>query len=190
MFDPHKRFTLKLGLATAASLALPPIGFPQKPFLTLTDLVGRTVTLAKEPQTFVVANYIANFLFVGGAAGVDRIVGITADGWESTRYAECLRFTQAFPKLKNIPSIGGYHDDILNTERILSIKPDVLLLGITQYNQNAQRLSILEEAGISVIALDYHAMKLENHIKSTQILGSLHIERKSPQSRSIGIVVL
>ena len=61
----------------------------------------------------------------------------------------------------------------MNTERILAIKPDVLLLGITQYAQNAQRLRLLEKAGIAVIVLDYHAMTLENHVKSTQILGQL-----------------
>lgn len=173
MFDPSRRLTLKFGLAAAGAMGLPSVAFSQKPFLTLTDLANREVTLAKQPQTFVVANYIANFLFVGGANCVNRIVGITADGWESTRYAEYVRYTEAFPALKKIPSIGGYHDDILNTERILAIKPDVLLLGITQYAQNAQRLRLLEKAGIAVIVLDYHAMTLENHVKSTQILGQL-----------------
>ena len=173
MFDPNKRLTLKFGLAAASAMGLPSVALSQKPFLTLTDLANRRVSLAKQPQTFVVANYIANFLFVGGAAGVNRIVGITADGWEATRYAEYTRYTEAFPTLKEVPSIGGYHDDILTTERILAIKPDVLLLSLTQYAQNAQRLRLLENAGIAVIVLDYHAMTLENHVKSTQILGQL-----------------
>ena len=181
MFDPSKRLALKFGLAAASMMGLPSVVFSQKPWLTLTDLAQRTVTLTKKPETFVVANYIANFLFVG----IDRIVGITADGWESTRYAEYIRFTEAFPMLKKIPSIGGYHDDILNTERILAIKPDVLLLGVTQYAQNAQRLHLLEKAGIAVIVLDYHAMTLQNHVKSTQILGQL-LDRKKDPSLSRG----
>ena len=173
MFNSERRFYLKAAAAATLSLNWPALAFSQTPFLQLTDLAGRSVVLSRKPQRFVVANYIANFLFVGGAKAVDQIVGITADGWESTRYAEYVRLTQAFAQLKNIPSIGGYHDDILNTEKILSLKPDVVILGQTQYAQNAQRLRLLEKAGIAVVVLDYHAMTLQNHVKSTQLLGKL-----------------
>ena len=152
--------------------------------MRLTDLLNRSVVLTEKPQRFVVANYIANFLFVGGAQVIDQIVGLTADGWQSTRYAEYVRLTEAFPKLKDIPSIGGYHDDILNTEKILSFKPDVLIVGKTQFAQNAQRLDLLKKAGISVVVLDYHAMTLQNHVKSTQILGQL-LDREKVASEQI-----
>ena len=173
MINDRRRFYLKTAVATALSLNLPRTVFAQAPFLQFTDLAGRSVVLTRKPNRFVVANYIANFLFVGGAKAVHQIVGITADGWKSTRYAEYVRLTEAFTQLKNIPSIGGYHDDILNTEKILSLKPDVVILGQTQYAQNAQRLNLLEKAGIAVVVLDYHAMTLENHVKSTQLLGKL-----------------
>lgn len=184
MFNSERRFYLKAAAAATLSLNWPALAFSQTPFLQLTDLAGRSVVLSRKPQRFVVANYIANFLFVGGAKEVDQIVGITADGWESTRYAEYVRLTQAFAQLKNIPSIGGYHDDILNTEKILSLKPDVVILGQTQYAQNAQRLRLLEKAGIAVVVLDYHAMTLQNHVKSTQLLGKL-LNRESVAEEQI-----
>lgn len=184
MHGSSRRFCLKAAAASALTLSLPQVAFSQAPFLRLTDLANRSVVLTGKPQRFVVANYIANFLFVGGARAINQIVGLTADGWQSTRYAEYVRLTEAFPQLKNIPSIGGYHDDILNTERILSLKPDVVLLGQTQYAQNAQRLSMLEKAGISVIVIDYHAMTLENHVKSTQLLGKL-LDRESVADEQI-----
>ena len=184
MFNSERRFYLKAAAAATLSLNWPALAFSQTPFLQLTDLAGRSVVLSRRPQRFVVANYIANFLFVGGAKAVDQIVGITADGWESTRYAEYVRLTQAFAQLKNIPSIGGYHDDILNTEKILSLKPDVVILGQTQYAQNAQRLRLLEKAGIAVVVLDYHAMTLQNHVKSTQLLGKL-LNRESVAEEQI-----
>ena len=142
MINDRRRFYLKTAVATALSLNLPRTVFAQAPFLQFTDLAGRSVVLTRKPNRFVVANYIANFLFVGGAKAVHQTVGITADGWKSTRYAEYVRLTEAFTQLKNIPSIGGYHDDILNTEKILSLKPDVVILGQTQYAQNAQRLNL------------------------------------------------
>ena len=178
MINSGRRFYLKAAAATALYLNWPSFALAQTGSFGLTDLVGRSIVLTQKPQRFVVANYIANFLFVGGAESVNHIVGITADGWQSTRYAEYVRLTQAFPQLKNISSIGGYHDDILNTEKILALKPDVVILGQTQYVQHARRLSLLEKAGIAVVVFDYLAMKLENHVKSTQLLGKL-LDRES-----------
>lgn len=75
--------------------------------------------------------------------------------------------------MKELPSIGGYHDDILNAEKILALHPDVLLIGKTQYAENNQRIKTFEKAGIKVVVLDYHAMTTDNHTKSTEILGKL-----------------
>ncbi|MBO7173273.1 MAG: ABC transporter substrate-binding protein, partial [Burkholderiaceae bacterium] len=133
----------------------------------------RTVTFDQEPKRFVVANYVANFLLVAGEANLDKVVAIPGDGWEAMRKGEYRAYTKAFPELKTLPSIGGYHDDILNSEKILALKPDVLLVNRSQYQINNQRLQTLEKAGIKVVVLDYHAMKQANHIQSTKILGRL-----------------
>lgn len=80
----------------------------------VTDIEGRKVHFEDQPKTFVVANYIANFMMVGGAPSLDKVVALTKDGWEDTRYGEYQVFTKSFPRMKDLPSIGGYHDDILN----------------------------------------------------------------------------
>lgn len=139
----------------------------------ITDIEGRQIHFDKQPKTFIVANYIANFLMVGGKDNLSKVTALTKDGWEDTRYGEYQVFTRSFPILKELPSIGGYHDDILNAERILSLHPDVLLIGRTQYTENNQRIKTFEKAGIKVVVLDYHAMTTENHTKSTEILGKL-----------------
>lgn len=143
------------------------------PAVSFTDIAGREVQLDSLPKTFVVANYIANFLMVGGADSLNKVVGMTFDGWEDTRYGEYVVYTETFPKLKTIPSIGGYHDNILDSEKILSLHPDVLLVGRSQFADNNQKIDIFEKAGIKVVVLDYHAMKVENHTQSTMILGQL-----------------
>ena len=139
----------------------------------ITDIEGRKVHFEDQPKTFIVANYIANFMMVGGAASLEKVVALTKDGWEDTRYGEYQVFTKSFPKMKDLPSIGGYHDDILNAEKILSLHPDVLLIGRTQYAENSQRIKAFEKAGIKVVVLDYHAMTTVNHTLSTEILGKL-----------------
>lgn len=141
--------------------------------ISFTDLAGRRVTLAKRPERFVVANYILNFLMISGASGVDKIVGLTQDGWLETRRGEYTLLKDAFPALMDKPSIGGYHDSILNSEKILALKPDVVLVNRTQFADNTGRLRIFEAAGIPVVVLDYHSMTLANHTTSTEILGRL-----------------
>lgn len=141
--------------------------------MTVTDLAGRTVTFTKAPERFIVANYIANFMMVGGAVSLNRVVGMTQDGWQQMRLGEYRVLTQAFPRIKDIPSIGGYHDSILNSEKILALKPDVLIINTAQYADNSQRVEVFEKAGIRVVVLDYHSMQPEHHIRSTQILGQL-----------------
>ena len=150
----------------------------------ITDLEGQKYHFEKAPKTFVVANYIANFMMVGGANSLDKVIALTKDGWEDTRYGEYQVFTQSFPKMKELPSIGGYHDDILNAERILALHPDVLLIGKTQYAENNQRIKTFQKAGIKVIVLDYHAMTVENHTKSTEILGKLLGREKIAQEQN------
>lgn len=159
-------------LSAALILSLLALNASAAPF-TVTDIENRTVTFENQPQSFVVANYIANFMMVGGSEGLGKVKALTKDGWEETRYGEYTVFTYAFPSMKTLPSIGGYHDDVLNAEKILSLKPDVLLIGRTQFAENNQRIALFEKAGIKVVVLDYHAMKTDNHTKSTSILGKL-----------------
>ena len=143
----------------------------------VTDLLGRKVRFEKAPERIVVANYILNFLMTGGAASLSKVVALPQDGWEATRTGEYKLLTEAFPSILKLSSIGGYHDNVLNTERILSLKPDVILVNIPQYRDNTRRLAVLERAGVQTVVLDYHAMKPENHAASTRILGKL-LERE------------
>ncbi len=140
---------------------------------TVTDIENRTINFDRQPTRFVLGNYVANFMLVAGEANLPKVVGIPGDGWEQMRKGEYRAFTKAFPVMKTLPSIGGYHDDVLNSEKIVALKPDVLLVSRSQYQINRQKIDIFEKSGIKVIVLDYHAMKEANHVQSTKILGQL-----------------
>ncbi len=174
MFNAVRRTVLTALSACTLLFSVPALA--QTPAFTpfeITDLAGRTAKFDHAPKRFIVANYIANFLMVGGAKSIDSIVGMTQDGWIDTRRGEYMVLTKAFPSIPNIPSIGGYHDNILNSEKILALKPDVVLINAAQYADNSQRVDVFEKAGIRVVVLDYHSMKQANHIQSTKILGKL-----------------
>lgn len=149
------------------------IAAPASASVTLTDLENRTVTVKDAPERIVVGNYILNFLMVGGAESFKKVVALPQDGWQTTRFGEYAALTKSFPEIKTIPSIGGYHDNILNTEKILSLKPDLVLINKSQYADNNKRIEVLAKAGIPTVVLDYHTLTAENHTKSTRILGEL-----------------
>lgn len=140
---------------------------------TITDVNGTQVKFDKQPETFVVANYIFNFLLVGGKSSLKKVVGLTKDGWKDVRYGEYTSLTKAYPEINDIESIGGYHDDVLNRELILELAPDCLLISNSQYTENETSIPVWEKAGIKVVVLDYHKMILEHDIASTTILGRL-----------------
>ena len=144
-----------------------------EPLFTITDIQDREISFDKEPETFVVANYIFNFLLVGGKDSLAQVVGMTQDGWEDTRYGEYHALLDAYPEIADIPSIGGYHDNVLDRERILELEPDVLLINRSQYTDNETSIPVWEAAGIRVVVLDYHKMLMANDILSTTILGRL-----------------
>lgn len=140
---------------------------------SFTDLAGRQITIEKQPETFIVGNYILNFMLIGGEDSLEKVVGMPLDGWEETRFGEYSAMTASFPELLDKTSIGGYHDDVLNAELILTQKPDVLLINLSQYTENETSIPVFEKAGIKVVVLDYHKLKTENHLASTEILGRL-----------------
>ena len=149
--------TTFLGLSGAAlSLSFPAAARAEQTAGAVTDLLGllgRKVRFEKAPERIVVANYILNFLMTGGGDALKKVVALPQDGWEATRTGEYKLLTEAFPAILQLPSIGGYHDNILNTERILSLRPDVVLVNIAQYRENAQRLAVLERAGVKTVVL-------------------------------------
>lgn len=140
---------------------------------TFTDLAERQITIDKRPETFIVGNYILNFMLIGGEDSLEKVVGMPLDGWEETRFGEYSAMTASFPELLTKTSIGGYHDDVLDAELILTSHPDVLLINLSQYTENETSVPVFEKAGIKVVVLDYHKLKMENHLKSTEILGCL-----------------
>lgn len=138
-----------------------------------TDLAGREITIDTPPRTFIDSYYLANYLAVGGEDSAAKLLALPLDHWQNIRYGEYKVFTQAFPFFTQLPSIGGYHDAILNAEKIIALHPDVLFIGRPQIAANSSRIEQLEKAGIHVVVLDYHSMKPERHLHSTRILGHL-----------------
>lgn len=103
-------------------------------FLKYTDSYNREVSLQKEPQRIVsLSPAITELLFMIGAG--DRLVGIS----DYCQYPE---------ETSQIPKVGGMQN--INMETLLSLHPDVVLIGSMVSQEDVDKI---EKLNIPVIAL-------------------------------------
>jgi len=119
--------------------------------LTVIDVTGTAVTIPQEPQRIIsIAPSNTEILFALGLE--DKIVGIT-------NYCN-------FPEeTKNIEKIGETFP--LNLEKIVSLKPDLILAYAGQLNE----IPRLRELGLKVIVIE--PLNLQETLKSIQMVATV-----------------
>ncbi len=145
---------LRVGLVALVLALAPPIpdgalaaaGFP----LTVRDALGRQVTIPRPPQRIIsVAPSVTEILFALGRR--DNVVGISdADDYPAAG-------------LRGKARVGGV---ILNVERILALRPD-LVVGVASLQRG--QLERLIRLGLPVLAVEAHS--LEETFAQISLLG-------------------
>ena len=158
--------------------------------IEITDVLGKKVTL-KKPAERVVVQWSASggaFLTMAALEGKDvakTIVGIDpmlskfrTDMWN--------QFKKDVPELEKIPVIGTVNDKTFDTEKVISLNPDVIFIPLNMKDQyESDYKPKLDAAGITTIYIDYHAEKLENHQKSIEAIGkALGKEERAEEIKS------
>lgn len=99
-------------------------------------------------------------------AGIDDTPVINrADMW--------AQYTDAVPGLLEVPIIGSVEKEF-NLEAVLASDAEAAIFPLELKAAASESIQPkLESAGIPVIYIDYHDETVENHVKSTEILGAL-----------------
>lgn len=140
--------------------------------ITVTDVLGREITVKKDVQRVVITFNIEEYLAVTGAEGIEKIAGYSHGYWQGRREDAWATYTTAFPQLLETPDVG-YNDDI-NVEAILALNPDVVLMSApVNYTFMETQLEKFDAAGIPVAFFDFHAQTLEMHRASMLLLGQI-----------------
>ncbi|HWQ67642.1 MAG TPA: ABC transporter substrate-binding protein, partial [Methanospirillum sp.] len=147
----------------------------EKTEVTLTDINGKQVTL-KVPVDSMVLQYSGSggpFYTLFALEGKDGVKKIAAmdDGLNTNRNDIWKKFLEAVPELEKVPKVGEGKD--LSVETVISLKPDVLVVPKDSYKGAVEVYNKVEEAGVPVVVMDYHAETLENHKKSIELMGQL-----------------
>lgn len=166
-----------VGAALLAAFASMP-AYAQKKTVTVTDVAGRQVQLQLPVDKAVIAWSGSGGPFMTMSALLGKDVHKHIAGWDDglAKYRRDMyeAYTKSVPELAKLPVVGSPDTDDFNIEKVISLAPDVAIfpLGL-QKTVTAGVAKKLEAAGIPVVFTDYHAETVENHRKTTLLLGQL-----------------
>lgn len=158
--------------AAAAALSLGAVSAYAKP-VQITDAAGRKVTVDLPAKRVVLGFYYQDYMAIGGKNALNNVVGFSKAVWSDWAPPSWAAFSKAVPKLNQLTDVGEVEVGTFSIEKVLALKPDLLVLADWQYQALGSDLDRINKAGIPVVVLDYNAQTLDKHIKSTHLIGTL-----------------
>ncbi|CAH2601762.1 ABC transporter substrate-binding protein [Rhodovastum atsumiense] len=164
-----RRATLALPLILPLAAALP--GRARAALPPITDAIGRQVRLSAPAGRIVLGFNYEEFTAIAGPAGWDRVVGFGRALWAGWRPASFSRYRAVIPRLDTLADVGNTDDNSFSLERVLSLRPDLVILPAWSYGVLGEQVAQLEALGIPVMVIDYNAQEPARHAASTIALG-------------------
>jgi ABC-type Fe3+-hydroxamate transport system substrate-binding protein len=161
-------------LSRRGALALPLAAFARPARaapLTVTDALGRTVTLKAPPERIALNFNFEEFTAVGGAGAWGNVVGFSRELWAGWRAGSFKRYVPAIPRLATLPDFGHTDGGDFSAEKVIALRPDLLLVADWTWQPMKEQMARFEALGIPVVVIDYNAQMPERHLASTRALG-------------------
>lgn len=144
--------------------------------LTVTDIAARTVEIKAPVQRMLLGE--SRLLYLTALLDRDdpasRIVAWPND-LRLNDPDTYQQYKAKFPKVETIPEIGSLSSGSFDTEAAISLRPDVVVLTKSQY-QNAQDSGVIatfQRVGIPTVVVDFRDKPLETTVPSVELLGTI-----------------
>ncbi len=145
------------------------------------DVLGREVKVNYPLKRIVLGFYYTDFLAVGGVEALDNVVGFSKAVWTDWTPKSWELYSKTLPKLNKLEDIGEVEVGTFSIEKVLSLKPDLLILADWQYSILEFDLEPVQKAGIPIVVLDYNRETIQRHEASTKALGQITGNEKRAQ---------
>jgi len=140
---------------------------------TITDILQRQVEVPDNPQRVIVgeSRMIYTLALVEEGNPAKRVVGWPAD-LKRLDPQTWHRYVAAYPAIKHIPIIGNNNFSQISVEKVIALKPDLIILPIYAKKASDQDtfLEQLTQAKIPVLYVDFRVEQLKNTVPSLRIL--------------------
>ncbi|WP_051558694.1 ABC transporter substrate-binding protein [Allorhizobium undicola] len=138
---------------------------------TFKDVIGREVKADLPSKRVLLGFYFEDYMAVGGEASFDKVVGLSREAWEGWRPTSWTKYVAHRPSLNSLPDVGEVEAQTFSVEKVLELKPDMVVLADWQYKGLGLDAERIEEAGIAIAVVDFNAQTLERHLDSARVLG-------------------
>lgn len=143
---------------------------------TVTDIDNKQVTIPDHPQRIVLgeSRMLYTLAMLEPGDPFKKIAGWPLDLKKYDQQTWDI-FAKKFPQMLAIPSLGIGSTNDMNPEKVMALKPDVVILpSLARYDDADLRLeSLLRAAHIPVVKIDLRVHLLKNTTRSVQILGEV-----------------
>ncbi|MCW2307692.1 ABC transporter substrate-binding protein [Rhodobium gokarnense] len=142
----------------------------------VTDLAGRTVTIEKPAETIVVGDgrILSAIALLDRKDPLHRVKALLSD-LRLTDGDLLSTLSRHFERMKTLPIYAGKGDSV-SAETIISLAPDAAVFGLQDHGpgaSNTELIAQLEEAGTTVVFIDFRQHPMENTVPSIILLGKL-----------------
>ncbi|SDO88558.1 iron complex transport system substrate-binding protein [Phyllobacterium sp. YR620] len=144
---------------------------------TVIDVAGREVSFDRPVERVV----LGQGLMIHAIAPIAKedpfakIVAWRNDLWKTDKNS-FNAYAQKFPKMRELPFVGNVDNGTLQTETIVKLNPDVVLLPIESKPpaEEAKLEQTLAGVGAKIVYLDFRADMIKNTEPSLKIIGKLY----------------
>ncbi|WP_276850042.1 ABC transporter substrate-binding protein [Corynebacterium pyruviciproducens] len=166
---------------TAETSSEQPTSSTQAAAFTLTDITGRNISLPAAPERILLGEGRSVFAtgILDKSNPLDKVVGIGTDLKDNVP-DYMAQLEQTNPEVKDLPEVGGFMKGDVTVENLLSLKPDIILLSLDEY-QASEKTGLIEsmdKAGLTYAVTDFRAKPLENTTRSMEIFGTVFGKEK------------
>lgn len=143
---------------------------------TITDVAGREVSFEQPVERVILGEgrMLYSVAAIESEDPFDTVVAWRNDLW-TTDLDGFNAYVEKFPRAADLPLLGRLTDGTLQTETVVDLDPDVLLLPIGDKTaaDEVQLEAMLEGVGVKIVYLDFREHILDNTEPSLRILGQL-----------------
>ncbi|RYE82529.1 MAG: ABC transporter substrate-binding protein [Hyphomicrobiales bacterium] len=170
------QFLMRVLLAASALLCVLALPARAEP-ITVTDLLGRSVTLPAPAKRIVLAQgRQLNALGLLHPDPISLLAGWGADHRRQNPDAYA-RYLAKFPAIESVPTVGdGGTQDGFSFEKAVSLSPDLVILSLSLAGTRrgpGDLVARFEAAGIKVAVVDFYLQPMRDTLPSLRILGKL-----------------